>query len=321
MDDNGNVYKVGGSITQRWNDRIFRTEHSVVGGQDYYDIEASAAKYILSLTSYTEFQLYISEPNETEIVNIRFLGQSLRLKRSSDEAVVIGSLRGKAHCYTLDVSTGYIWTDDAIEIQLIKSDISDLKTKTTSIYAYKGTIAFEDLPTTGQAIGDTYDINNDFTLHGEDYLAGSNVAWNGSDWDVLASNIPPADKIPYEGRVNTTNIKEAIDLLAGELEFDALATAINKTLDKDLDVTYTGNLSSLTITIPECEHGYYAGINFKTRETIFPINIVNNSGYPLLIIDGGVAIPNILFSTNKTYNLSFHCDGINLYCYYVYVGA
>lgn len=50
-----------------------------------------------------------------------------------------------------------------------------LKSDITAMYRYKGSVASTDkLPTSGQTIGDVYDVGN-----------GMNYAWNGSDWDAL----------------------------------------------------------------------------------------------------------------------------------------
>lgn len=50
-----------------------------------------------------------------------------------------------------------------------------LKSDITQMYRYKGSVASTDkLPTSGQTIGDVYDVGN-----------GMNYAWNGSNWDAL----------------------------------------------------------------------------------------------------------------------------------------
>lgn len=50
-----------------------------------------------------------------------------------------------------------------------------LKSDITAMYRYKGSVTSTDkLPTSGQTIGDVYDVGN-----------GMNYAWNGSDWDAL----------------------------------------------------------------------------------------------------------------------------------------
>ena len=62
----------------------------------------------------------------------------------------------------------------------------ELKESTIRIYRFKGTKQyFSDLPTEGQIIGDTYNILNSFEIGDSKYPAGTNVAWDGSNWDPL----------------------------------------------------------------------------------------------------------------------------------------
>ena len=72
---------------------------------------------------------------------------------------------------------------------------------------------------TGQVVGDTYNILNDFTLGGEDYLVGTNVAWNGSGWDALGSHLPTAEEVSFDDTTLTlgaTNVQEAITKVVTE---------------------------------------------------------------------------------------------------------
>lgn len=56
-----------------------------------------------------------------------------------------------------------------------------------TVYTYKDSVAtYADLPTTGQKIGDVYNVETADPGHG--IKAGDNVAWNGTKWDVLAGN-------------------------------------------------------------------------------------------------------------------------------------
>lgn len=56
------------------------------------------------------------------------------------------------------------------------------KSEITNMYKYCGSVASADkLPTTGQRVGDVYNIETASTYGG----AGMNVAWNGSAWDPL----------------------------------------------------------------------------------------------------------------------------------------
>lgn len=58
----------------------------------------------------------------------------------------------------------------------------------TNVYTYKGSCTFENLPSSGQIVGDVWNITNDFTLGGKPYPAGTNVAWDGTAWDALAGS-------------------------------------------------------------------------------------------------------------------------------------
>lgn len=56
-----------------------------------------------------------------------------------------------------------------------------------TVYTYKDSVAtYADLPTSGQKIGDVYNVETADPDHG--IKAGDNVSWNGTKWDVLAGN-------------------------------------------------------------------------------------------------------------------------------------
>lgn len=57
----------------------------------------------------------------------------------------------------------------------------------TTVYRYKGSVAtYADLPTSGQKIGDVYNVETADPDHG--IKAGDNVAWDGTQWDILGGN-------------------------------------------------------------------------------------------------------------------------------------
>ena len=57
----------------------------------------------------------------------------------------------------------------------------------TTVYQYKGSVAtYADLPTTGQKVGDVWNIETADPDHG--IKAGDNVAWDGTQWDILGGN-------------------------------------------------------------------------------------------------------------------------------------
>ena len=57
----------------------------------------------------------------------------------------------------------------------------------TTVYQYKGSVAtYADLPTTGQKVGDVWNIETADPDHG--IKAGDNVAWDDAQWDILGGN-------------------------------------------------------------------------------------------------------------------------------------
>ena len=65
---------------------------------------------------------------------------------------------------------------------------TEVDAKVTSVYRYKGTAStYADLPSSGQEVGDVWNIETADSTHG--IKAGDNVAWTGTEWDVLAGEI------------------------------------------------------------------------------------------------------------------------------------
>jgi hypothetical protein len=57
----------------------------------------------------------------------------------------------------------------------------------TTVYQYKGSVAtYAALPTTGQKVGDVWNVETADPDHG--IKAGDNVAWDGAQWDILGGN-------------------------------------------------------------------------------------------------------------------------------------
>lgn len=65
---------------------------------------------------------------------------------------------------------------------------TEIDAKVSSVYHYKGTVStYAGLPSSGQEVGDVWNIETADSTHG--IKAGDNVAWTGTEWDVLAGEI------------------------------------------------------------------------------------------------------------------------------------
>ena len=70
---------------------------------------------------------------------------------------------------------------------------TEVDAKVSSVYHYKGTVsAYAGLPSSGQEVGDVWNIETADSTHG--IKAGDNVAWTGTEWDVLSGTV---DLTPY----------------------------------------------------------------------------------------------------------------------------
>ena len=101
------------------------------------------------------------------------------------------------------------------DIDSLENDIDSLETnlsdnyytktqvdnKVSTVYKYKGSVSnYSDLPSSGQQVGDTYNIANADSTHG--IKAGDNVAWNGTAWDPLAGTV---DLSGYQTKIDSSH--------------------------------------------------------------------------------------------------------------------
>lgn len=136
--------------------------------------------------------------------------------------------------------------------------ITDAYTKTeidgkiSSVFRYKGSVnTYDDLPESGQVIGDVYNILD----------TGSNYAWDGTKWDKLSETV---DLSPYLTKQDAKNIYETIE------NVNALSTAVQNnynTLDTKIDNTKNsilGDVNTLNTKV---------NTNYTTLDT--KINTIN----------------------------------------------
>lgn len=82
----------------------------------------------------------------------------------------------------------------------------------TTVYQYKGSVAtYADLPTTGQKVGDVWNVETADPDHG--IKAGDNVAWDGAQWDILGGN---HDLSGY-AQLNSANTFTAVNIFRANI--------------------------------------------------------------------------------------------------------
>ncbi|ODS87313.1 MAG: hypothetical protein ABS44_11900 [Chryseobacterium sp. SCN 40-13] len=141
------------------------------------------------------------------------------------------------------LNAGTSTTDSVISAKVLADYINS---RLSAVYTWKASVAFAGLPTTGQKVGDVYNITNAFTLGGENYPAGTNVAWNGTGWDPLAGFLDTSIFLTAE--TDPKGVK-SIAITGGATKTVAITlrddTVISGTF-ADIDTTYTkGTLAQL----------------------------------------------------------------------------
>ncbi len=79
-----------------------------------------------------------------------------------------------------------------VSCQNIQTQVNNGLQSLTSAVKYRGSVAsFSDLPTSGQSVGDMYNIKaaGGTDANGTSIRAGDNVVWNGSGWDDQAGTV------------------------------------------------------------------------------------------------------------------------------------
>lgn len=144
-----------------------------------------------------------------------------------------------------------------------------------TVYTYKDSVAtYANLPTTGQKIGDVYNVETADPDHG--IKAGDNVAWNGTKWDVLAGN---HDLSGY-AQLNAANTFTAANAFRANIAVS--------------NGTAAGSQATITLGIKPEAANAQAGISVNTSGRM-QYTASENTGHMFRI---GNATAALLYSTN-----------------------
>ena len=108
----------------------------------------------------------------------------------------VATLNGTNYAYTsgqtLLLVGGVVHVEDTVADYYTREEtdeqLDEIRESLSTVYKYKGSCTFANLPTTNRKVGDTYNVTNAFTLDGVTYPAGTNVSWTGTEWDALAGD-------------------------------------------------------------------------------------------------------------------------------------
>lgn len=72
-----------------------------------------------------------------------------------------------------------------VQNKVVYAAIQGVLAKVVNVYHFKGSCLTADLPSEGNAVGDTWNLEDD-SSYGP---AGTNVAWTGTEWDALSGDM------------------------------------------------------------------------------------------------------------------------------------
>ena len=113
---------------------------------------------------------------------------------------------------------------NSVQNKVIYAAIQDVLAQVASVYHYKGSCLAADLPMTDNKVGDVWNIT-DASSYGPQ---GTNVAWDGAEWDALGGNDIP-DAVPTDGSQNTVMSGGVYDALLTKENINNKVTTVDAT--------------------------------------------------------------------------------------------
>ena len=209
-------------------------------------------------------------------------------------------------------------TDTALALKADKSDTytkSQVDQKVSGLYKVKGSSKFEDLPKTN-AVGDTYNITNSFTLNEVVYPAGTNIVYTGNGWDALSGVF---DTTALEGSIQTVADSLTKESVRAKEAESALSTSIaNEVTNRtQADTAIQSNITTLTnkVNANEIKLSTIQG-DYKTEGSInkaledaksYTNSVVSGLDSTVTDTDGNVSV-SITETDGKLFNVDVNVD-------------
>lgn len=146
---------------------------------------------IIEKISVNGVQLTVTEKG----VNIEVPGGALadldKVGQAQLEEALLTLINGKANAST--TLAGYGIADAYTKTEADSAISTAVGNAIAGVYKVKGSIAFAELPVSDMAVGDVYNVTDDFTTNasficgaGKTYPAGTNVVYTDNGWDAMA---------------------------------------------------------------------------------------------------------------------------------------
>lgn len=268
----------------------------------------------------------LGELNNKRVKSVAFSGTTTKTLTITfeDDTTITGTFSDLNTTYPAltqeQVNTGTDTTQSTITAKVLADYVN---AKLTTVMRYKGNVAtFAQLPSSDMVVGDMWNVAGAFTYEGNSYPAGSNVAWNGTDWDVLhgyidtsvflTSEVDPkgVSAVSVSGTTNKTITITLNDSTIVTGNFSDLDTTYTTGTQDDLEAgsnstgmlwsaaTLTGFLNALSVTVTQVSIVVTAGMITGGNVTI-PLAPVPSSKNRIMVFLNGVKQPVDAFSISS----------------------
>lgn len=155
-----------------------------------------------------------------------------------------------------------------------------------TVYKYKGSVeTYADLPTSGQQVGDVYNVKQADPDHNIE--AGDNVAWDGTTWDILAGD---TDLSGY-AQLNSANTFKAMNAFRANIAVSN-GTASGTSGSISFGISPTGETVQAKIGTDR-----FGGLFYNTSTNQPHVFRIGNNINSFVIRDNGTMMT---FSNNRT---------------------
>ncbi len=136
--------------------------------------------------------------HDAAVTNQKLASNSVGTSNLQDGSVTLAKIAGGSNA--TQQASGLMSSSDKTKLDAFSAASNyALKSEIAGAYIYKGSVQTADnLPTSGQTIGDVYNIVA-ASRYGQ---AGANVAWNGSAWDTLGETFEIGDGTVTTAKIN-----------------------------------------------------------------------------------------------------------------------
>lgn len=265
--------------------------------------------------------------NNKQVKSVVFSGTSTKTLTVTfeDDTTITGTFSDLNTTYPAltqeQVNTGTDTTQSTIAAKVLADYVN---AKLTTVMRYKGNVAtFAQLPSSDRVVGDMWNVTGAFTHGGNDYPAGSNVAWNGTDWDVLhgyidtsaflTSEVDPkgVSAVSVSGTTTKTITITLNDATTVTGNFSDLNTTYTVGTQGDLTTgsnstgmlwsaaTLTGFLNALSVTVTQVSTVVTAGMIAGGNVTI-PLSPVPSNKNRIIVFLNGIKQPVDAFNISST---------------------